>query len=563
MTSEAAQTASSVSCPERANRIHGQLEELVADRAQLGQLLQVAIEIGSDLDLDATLYRVVTAAMTMTSARYGALGVWAPDGTLASFVHAGMDTDTLRLVGHLPVGEGILGVLRERREPLRLADLSLHPSAVGFPEHHPQMRAFLGMPVIVRGAVFASLCVTDDRPGRAFSDADEVTMRALASAASVAIDNDRARAAARWTRASREITTALLSEADPDLEPLQLICERAAELADAEQAIALFPADPELPSAEVDALVVSAAVGRQANRVLGQRIPIEGSTAGEVFRSGEPLITDTSCYPIQGFTDAGERSAIVLPLCADQQTMGVIVLVRNAATPPTDPEYLNLVRDFTDHAAIALTLATGRRHAREHSMLTDRERIAESLHDQVIQRIFAAGLDLQGVAGSLRSPQLATRVAKAVDELHAVINDIRRTIFNLRQPAAPQRSFAASIQDAVARLTDDGDIVASLRLVGPMIAVSSAVAEQAEAVLVEALGNAVRHSGATNVAVTVDVGEGIRVDVSDDGPVLADDRRRSGLADLARRAAENGGRCVVSRPESGGTRVSWSATLAQ
>src|SRR5690349_24046396 len=106
--------------------MHEQLEELVADRDQMGQLIQVAIEISSNLDLDVTLRRIVDAAMGMTGARYGAIGVWAPDGTLSSFVHNGIDADTARRVGHLPVGKGVLGVLRDRSEPLRLVDLTRH-----------------------------------------------------------------------------------------------------------------------------------------------------------------------------------------------------------------------------------------------------------------------------------------------------------------------------------------------------------------------------------------------------------------------------------------------------
>lgn len=312
------------------NRIHDQLEELVADRAQMGQLLQIAIAIGSDLDLDAILQRVVSAAMGMTGARYAAIGLWGHDDDLVWFVHRGMDPDTVQRVGHLPAGKGLLGALRERTEPLRLADLTEHPAAVGFPEHHPPMRAFLDMPVLIGGAAFGALLVTDDRPGRGFSEVDEITVRVLASAASVAIDNarlfERARALARWTAASREITAALLSEADPDLSPLQLVVERAADLTEAEQAIVCVAPDPDQRSGEVENLVVSAAVGVHADEVLGQEVPVTGSTTGEVFRSGQPLLTHTFRRPIPAFTDIGERSAIVMPLQSGQQTMGVIVV---------------------------------------------------------------------------------------------------------------------------------------------------------------------------------------------------------------------------------------------
>jgi signal transduction histidine kinase len=552
--------------PDYLSRMHEQLEELVADREQMGQLLQVAIEIGSDLELDAILHRIVAAALSMTGARYGAIGVWALDGTLAWFVHSGMDADTVRRVGHLPVGKGPLDALRDRTEPLRLTDLIDHSSVVGFPEHHPPMRAFLGMPVTIRGAVFGSLYVTDDRPGHIFSEADEITVRALASAASVAIDNarlfDRVRTTARWARASQEISTALLSEADPQLRPLQLIVESAAELTEAEQAIVLAPTDPDQPSGDVERLVVSAAVGLHANGMLGQEVPVDGSTFGEVFRSGEPLITETFRRPIQAFTDVGERPAIVMPLRSEKQALGVIVVARNTAAPPFGAEYLDLVRDFADRAAIALTLATARRQAQELTVLADRERIARDLHDQVIQRIFAVGMDLQFVIPRLRSPQLVARMTQSVDELQAVIDDIRRSIFNLQQPLARPRGFAQRIQDAVARLTDDRDEVTTLGMAGPMTAVSDELAEHAEAVVVEALSNAVWHSGAATIAVEVSVTDELLIEITDDGRgIPPNNLRRSGLANIARRAEYRGGHCTITSPPTGGTHVRWSAPL--
>jgi signal transduction histidine kinase len=552
--------------PDYLSRMHEQLDELVAERQQMGQLLQVAIEIGSDLELDAILHRIVAAAIGMTGARYGAIGVWGSDGFLASFVHSGMDPETVRLVGHLPVGKGVLGALRDRTEPLRLTQLSDHPTAVGFPEHHPPMGAFLGMPVIIRGAVFGSLYVTDDRPGRGFTDADEITVQALASAASVAIDNarlfDRARAGARWTDASREISTALLSESQPDLPPLQLIAARAAELTDAEQAIVLVPADPDQPSDDVDRLVVSVAVGLYANEVLGQEVPVRGSTTGEVFQSGRPLLTETFRRPIPAFTDVGERPAILMPLRSDQQTLGVIVVARNTDARPFDDEHLHLVRDFADHAAIALTLATERRNTRDLNVLVDRERIARDLHDQVISRVFAVGMDLQGVVARLRSPQLAARLTQSVDELQAVIDDIRCTVFDLQHTPARRRSLAERVQDAIACLTDDDNQGTTLRMAGTMTAVSDELAGHAEAVVAEALSNAVRHSRAATIAVDVTVTDELLIEITDDGRgVPADHDHRGGLDEISRRVKDWGGDCVITSPPGGGTCVRWSAPL--
>jgi serine phosphatase RsbU (regulator of sigma subunit)/anti-sigma regulatory factor (Ser/Thr protein kinase) len=228
------------------------------------------------------------------------------------------------------------------------------------------MRAFLRIPITVRAADFGNLYLADDRPGRVFSEAQEGAVRALATAAAAAIDNARRfeaeRESSKWTKASREITSALLS-GDPQTGPLQLIVNLALDLAGAEQAILLVPREPDLPADSVDTLVVAAAAGRYASEVIGRRVPMEGSTAGGVARRGLPLITDSFQYPIEGFTDVGERSAIVMPLIADGAVLGVIAVARDPQQPPFGDDYLELVSDFARHAAIALALAAGREHA--------------------------------------------------------------------------------------------------------------------------------------------------------------------------------------------------------
>ncbi|CDO11015.1 GAF sensor signal transduction histidine kinase [Mycolicibacterium cosmeticum] len=553
--------------PDELRRIHDQLDELAADRDQMGLLLQLAIEISSDLELDPTLYRIIRAALTLTGARYGAIGVWGPDDLLTSFVHEGMDPRTVEHIGHLPVGKGILGALRERTDLLNLRDLTEHAASAGFPEGHPPMRSFLGMPIRIRGEPFGSLYVADDRPGHSFTGADELTARALASVAAVAIDNARLfnqmRVAASWTNASREITAAVLSDEQPEmLRPLRLIAERALQLTDAEQAIVLIPDDPDAAEDEVQTLVVSAAVGTYADDVLGQRIPVAGSTTGAVFRSGEPVITETFRRPIESFTDAGERPAIVAPLRAEQHTLGVIAVARNASGPPFDTSYLNLVSDFAGHAAIALTIAKARRDTAELDLLSDRERIAHDLHDQVIQRVFAVGMDLQGVIARMRNPALIQRVSRSVDELQSVITDIRTTIFNLQKSSATHEGFPARIHDVFESLTESIDVAASLNVSGPLSVVTATLADHAEAVFTEALSNAIRHSGAAEIIASITVGDDLSIMVSDNGKgIPPDNQRSSGLRNLARRAESAHGQFTVADRPGGGTDVVWSVPL--
>ncbi|GAB4993314.1 sensor histidine kinase [Mycobacterium avium] len=548
-------------------------DELAAARDQTEKLLRVIAEIGAGLDLDATLHRIISAARELTSAPYGALAVRDRHANLISFVHEGMDAETVRRIGHHPVGKGLLSLSLLDTPALRMDDLTAHPAAAGFPEHHPAMRAFLAVPITIRGAVFGNLYLTHVDEARVFSDADEMAARALAFAAAVAIDNaqvfERERMSVKWIEASREITTALLSRTEPHRRPMQLIAERACALTDAEQAIVLVPADPGQPAdpgepgnPEVDTLVVSAAVGLPAADVLGQRVPVRGSTSGAVFKSGEPLITDEFRYPIQAFTDAGRRPAIVMPLRARDEVVGVIAIARGTEQPPFDESYLDLVRDFATHAAIALVLAAAREDARQLAVLAERERIAHDLHDHVIQRLFAAGMDLQGTLARARSPEVADRLNRTLDDLQTIIEEIRTTIFALRSPAAVAGDFRHRIQRVIAELTENRDLVTTVRMDGPMTAVGAELAEHAEAVTAEAVSNAVRHSGASRLTVQIGVADMFTLDVIDNGRgIPSGNTRRSGLANMTRRAEQLGGSCEISSPPGGGTRVHWTAPL--
>lgn len=548
------------------SRMHQQLDELLASRDQMEQLLQVFVEIGSDLELDATLRRIISAARKLTSAPYGALAIRDADGMLMSFVHDGIEADHAGQIGHLPVGKGILSLSFYDTPALRLDDLTKHPAAVGFPAHHPPMRAFLGVPIAIRGKIFGNLYLTHDEPNRLFSESDEMAARALAFAAAVAIDKAQLfaqeRTAVKWMEASREITAALLSSVEPSRAPLQLIAEKVCVLTEAEQAIVLVPDDDDLPVDEIETLVISAAVGLNASDLIGQRNPVDDSTSGVVFRSGEPQITEALSYPIQSFTDLGQRSAILMPLRTDDHIAGVIVVARSPEGPPFDHSYLNLVSDFATHAAIALMLASGRENTRQLTLVAERERIAHDLHDHVIQRLFAAGTDLQGTMARVRSAEVADRLNRTLDDLQTIIEEIRTTIFQLKTPLGNGGGFRNRIQRAVADLTEGRDIVTTVRMHGPTSAIGGELADHAEAVAAEAVSNAVRHSGASRLTVEVDVGDMLTIDVTDNGcGIPADNRRRSGLANMLYRAEQVGGRCDVGNAADGGTRIRWTAPL--
>jgi len=159
------------------------------------RVLDAVVAISSDLDLATVLHRIVSAGCEIAEAQYGALGVIgasdAEDVHLAEFIAEGLDEETRKIIGHLPRGKGILGLLIRDPRPLRLHDLSTHPESFGFPAGHPPMRSFLGVPIRVRDQVFGNLYLTEKRGGGDFTGEDEELVIALAGAAGVAVDNAR------------------------------------------------------------------------------------------------------------------------------------------------------------------------------------------------------------------------------------------------------------------------------------------------------------------------------------------------------------------------------------
>src|SRR5688500_19031948 len=136
--------------------VQDRLATVARTQARVQHLLDAFLTVSTGLDLESTLRRIVEAATDLVDARYGALGVLAPEGGLAAFIHVGIDDELAARMGHLPEGKGVLGQLIREPHPLRIADLGQHPASVGFPAHHPAMRTFLGVPVLVRGEVFGN-----------------------------------------------------------------------------------------------------------------------------------------------------------------------------------------------------------------------------------------------------------------------------------------------------------------------------------------------------------------------------------------------------------------------
>ncbi|MGW7577071.1 sensor histidine kinase [Streptomyces sp. NPDC054765] len=532
-----------------------------------GLLLEAVLSVGRGLDLPQVLRRIVEAAVVVVDAEYGALGVVSEGTRLSQFLPVGVTEEQQAAIGRLPAGHGILGELIRHPRPLRLSELSGHPSSYGFPPHHPPMHSFLGVPIRVRDEVFGNLYLTEKRGGGAFDAEDETVLSTLAVAAGVAIENARlyeeARYRERWLEANGEIVASLLLPGSDEMRALGLIVDHALEILTADLGVV---AVPEQGGA---ALQVALASGVDAEAHRGLLLPRRGSFMGAALDAGEPLISlDVERDPRitagpPRWTGLGP--AVAVPMITGGRTRGVLLVARvHQSAPFTEPETGPLLT-FAGQAALAMELADQRRAAEQLTLLKDRDRIARDLHDLAIQRLFATGMTLQSAVRFVDHPEANERLLRAVDDLDETIKIIRSTIFGLRAraPGRAGRGLRARTVTAVEEATRALGFTPSLRMQGLIDTdVPAEIAEHVVAVLGEALSNAARHAHATSVEVALLVGGGsLELRVTDNGVGLPRHGRRSGLSNLAKRAESMGGEMTLETPARGGTQLVWRAPL--
>ncbi len=540
------------------------IQTIMSTGDTLRDLLEAVVAVGAQLELPEVLRRIVEAAVRLTDARYGALGVLDEDdpSRLSAFVHSGIDEETVKAIGPLPRGRGILGVLIDNPKPLRLSNLADHPSSFGFPPNHPPMRSFLGVPISVRGQVYGNLYLTEKGSGEEFTDIDEQVMVALAAAAGIAIDNARLYAATyrreRWVQASAHITTQMLA-GSPSTDVLDLVARDARELVGGDLAYVAV-----LDGA---AMLVQAAAGTGSESVVGQRIPRD-SMARWVLDHEQPVAladarSDQRVWQ-KIITLAGAGPAIFLPLEADGRGVGTLVVVNRIGRPVFAGDDVNMIESFAVQAGLALALGAAAADKQRLAVFEDRDRIARDLHDQVIQRLFAAGMTLQSVAPRITESRARQQVLDVVHHLDQTILEIRTTIFALHSDGSMEASLRAQVVQVASELTANTDFAPSLHITGLLDTnVDAALGEHLLAALREALSNAVRHSRCSAVDISIVVNEDLTLRVRDDGIGIGTPARRSGLNNLAERAATLGGALTEESPRAGGTELIWQVPLRQ
>ncbi|GAB3586987.1 GAF domain-containing sensor histidine kinase [Amycolatopsis endophytica] len=487
-------------------------------------LLEAVVGIAADLSVPEILGKIVISARDLTGARHARIQV--PDAA--------------------PVGSG-------------------DPGAPGPP---------LTMPLHARGGRFGELRLTGKDGG--FTEADRQAVVTLVATAGMAIDNatlySRTRSRQRWLEASHEVTAALLTGEDPR-HTLQLIAERARVVSGGDAAAVAVPSEDDAATLVFEVV----AAGEEAPPGLtGLTVPVEGTASGEAFRSREPVVVrDYGRFAAKEQAKVDKEmpelvtaldSAVAVPLIVGGETLGVLLVARFGDVAPFTGDEVQLARTFAGHAALAMEFARAEEDRQRLAVLTERDRIARDLHDLVIQRLFATGLGLEGLRPLVAQTEVADRLSGFVHELDRTIREIRNSIFSLTEPDEP----GDSLRSELVRLTEDCTPVLGfaprLGFSGPVdSAVPPGVRSDLTATVREALSNVARHARAAAVSVDVVVdraGRSLTLTVSDDGvgiPVVSG--RRSGLANLADRAARWGGRCSWEQRGERGTTLVWTAGL--
>jgi signal transduction histidine kinase len=540
------------------------VEAVTDSQTRLRSLVDAGVAITSELSLDALLQRTVDIAAELTEARYVALGVIDRNGSgLERFVTHGVDAATRAAIGELPRGRGILGVLIRDATPLRLHDLSQDPRSVGFPPGHPQMRTFLGVPILLRGVAYGNLYLAEKHGGDDFTEEDQELVTLLAAQAAVAIENARLyEAATRWSRqleSLSEIGNALATETDLE-RLLDLIARRLQALLDARVVAVILPAG-------ADELRFVAAAGHAGEELIGQTMPRLESKSGRVLERRrseriDSVLDDPEVDPMVTRRLAA-RTGLWVPLVARDRPIGVIAVHDKLGPDPRfSDDDLRLAETFANRAATAVDMSEritrdALRRVVEAQEL-ERRRLARELHDETGQALTSILLGLKGFEETLEGDASRAAAAELRELVVATLQDVRRLAVELRPKALDDFGLMPALERLTQTFAETTGISVDLEAALPEGRLPADVETALYRIVQESLTNVVKHAQARRVsilltrrpvsvaAVIEDDGRGFDPDHVDDTGV--------GLLGMRERLALLGGRLnVESRPGSGTT----------
>jgi GAF domain-containing protein len=404
-----------------------------AEARRLRELLETARSLASDQALESVLDEVVASASHLVGAEQGVLAVLASDSSLEQFAHHGLaeaDVERVRSVMH----RRLVKAAGTPDDVTDGDDIAADPRAEGFPL--PDARSALVVPLRLRGTLSGELVLADPAVGR-FSEADELYAATLALTIGAAIENARLYAEARhsraWFDASGEVARALLAGAD--VEVLVDVVARAFDIAEADYAALILPT-------EDGRLQVAIALGVGADEFRGAIFPPFDFGLGKAIAAGTSARTDDmTTWTSDAFENTYDFGpAMIAPLSDAAGRRGGVLLVRRSGRRPFTGEEAEQATAFAGQVAVALRLSEARADAEWLRVVEDRHRIAQDLHDNVIQRLFATGVGLQMLSEQrLDAVDTERRLQRHIADLDETIEEIRGRVFGLQSSGRPPR----------------------------------------------------------------------------------------------------------------------------
>jgi signal transduction histidine kinase len=524
-------------------------------------LVEAGIAISSELTLDGLLQLLAETAAKLTGARYAALGVIDVTGhELERFITHGIDPETHALIGDLPRGRGILGVLIRDARPLRLHDIAEDERSVGFPPNHPPMKSFLGVPIVLRGVAYGNLYLTEKEGGADFTDEDQELVTLLASQAAVAIENARlyesSRAWAHQLESLEEITAAMLSDIDP-ARLLDLIVERMSELIDA-RFVAI------LTQVSEGWLEIAAVHGERESELVGHRLSIERSKSGRVFREGMSARVDSVLDDPDADPDlmrrVGARAGLWAPLTIRGEAIGVLMaLDRRQFDPRFRDADLRLAQRFAARAAVAVDLSHRVARATVQRIIggqeQERRRLSRELHDETGQALTSILLGLKSIEETQGTDQFGVALAELRELVTVTLQDVRRLAVELRPKALDDFGLGPALDRLTTTFGEQTGIETHLETRLPEDRLSNEIETVLYRVVQEALTNVVKHAQAQHVSIVLQAKPGkVTAVIEDDGRGFATEQESSdgiGLIGMRERVSLVGGRLELESSVNG------------
>jgi signal transduction histidine kinase len=542
-----------------------QLEE------RLVALHKASLELVEDISLETLLERIATVACEQAQARYAALGVHDENGKLKQFIAVGLTNEQIKRIPHPPMGRGLLGALMSTSDPIRVPEIQRDPRSVGFPQNHPHMRSFLGVPIRQGDVQYGQIYLTEKIDFPEFTDDDERIIQMLATYAAVAIHNaqmyeglnERDRA---LTRRNQDLTllnkvaSALTSSLELDdiinktlglvMEYLQVEAGEIFLLEDDKQTLRLT----------LHRGQAAEAFWTRSRFKMGEGL------VGLVAETVEPIVSHDLAHDVRYLRDAvvkaGFRQMACIPLTSGGNMVGVLSAVTRGHNP-VDQRDIQLLAAVGNWAGLAIENARLHDNARRLAVLEERDRIGMDLHDGIIQSIYGVGLALEHARLlAIEDPTAApARIKDAIDNLNQTIRDIRTYILDLR----PRQLGNENLMLGLKRLVTEyrANTLAEAVLKGPQDGLDKVPQSHALAlfhICQEALANVAKHAGAKRVNVTVwTTSDRVLMEIRDNGKGF-DVTKMSltlghGLSNIHTRVHNVGGDVDISSSSDEGTTI--------